>query len=273
MDKQLRDKLEACRPASDDLLADELSDVARVVQNDPQARLIHERLAQWDAALSRSMDDVAVPPGLAERILGRLEAGQPDHGANLPGVLLSGGLAAALDEPGAPAGETQVAPPRPRAWSRRHWAGAAAAALVAGVLVIAVGNWLSQGSQQDLDVLADEWREQLGPKWQEIARAPDDFAAPPALLVAPHRWQWVNQFSAVPVVAYELAHAKAGQAMLYVARMSRAGLPSAPPLSPQSNTAGRAVAWWQTGGRVYVLVVNDERSYRAFVRPTDAPLT
>jgi hypothetical protein len=140
------------------------------------------------------------------------------------------------------------------------------------VLVIAVGNWLGQGSQLELDLLADQWHNRLGDQWEEMARAPEDFAVPAAILVAPARWQWVDQFTTVPVAAYELAHANAGRAMLYVAQMKRAGLPGAPPFQPQSNTGGRAVAWWQSGDRVYVLVVEDERSYRAFVQPSTTPL-
>jgi hypothetical protein len=254
------------------LLARDLSEVARRIEDDPQARLVHQRIEQWDTAIRQSIEEVPVPPGLAERILERLRAARPDEAAGASGGLLSRSVSVALQSD-ASSGETQLAPPSTaRGWSRRHWVGAAAAALVAGVLVIAVGNWLRPASEVELPVLADQWRERLGDDWQQIARAPENFAVPPSLLVAPQRWQWIDQFTTVPVAAYELVHAKAGRAMLYVARMSRAGLPSAPPVSPQSNTGGRAVAWWQTGDRVYVLVVDDERSYRAFVRPSAVPL-
>jgi hypothetical protein len=58
--------------------------------------------------------------------------------------------------------------------------------------------------------------------------------------------------------------------MLYVARMSRNGLPSTPPLEPQSSS-GKAIAYWQSGSRLYVLVVDDPKDYRDFVHASTAP--
>lgn len=273
MDKKIRESIEACRPASDDLLADDMADVARRVNEDPQARLIRQRVEQWDAAIGQSIEDVPVPPGLAERILERLEAARPDEAAQGADRLLAASVSAA-SQTVPHTGETHVVRSRgAAAWSRRRWAGAVTVALLACVLVVVVGNWLNRDSQLPLETLAEQWREQLGNNWEQMARAPKDFAVPEDVLVMPKRWQWVDQFTTVPVAAYQLAHAKAGEAMLYVARLKRDGLPSAPPLRPQSNTGGRAVAYWQSGDRVYVLVVEDERSYRAFVRPSTPTLT
>ncbi len=103
-------------------------------------------------------------------------------------------------------------------------------------------------------------------------RAPRDFPLPEAIRATEVRWQWIGRYTPTPVVAYELNHPQAGKAMLYVTRTSRGGLPSAPPLTPQWRSGGEAVGYWQTGEKVYVLVVPDERSYRAFVRPSAAPL-
>ena len=63
-----------------------------------------------------------------------------------------------------------------------------------------------------------------------------------------------------------------GEAVLLVARLQGEGLPSAPPASPQSATGGRAIAYWQSGSMVYVLVVpGNARNYRSYVR--SAPST
>lgn len=273
MDKRIRESIEACRPGSDDLQSPELADAARLVEDDPDARLAFERVQAWDAAISKSLDEVSVPPGLAERILDRLRAAQDESAGRSP-ELLAGVVASASQTDKAPR-DAQVAPgspvPNRRAWSRRHWAGGVSLALGACVLVIVVGNWLRLGNDLPLEVLADQWREELRNDWQ-IAGPPRDFAVPTAILVPPGRWQQIGRFATVPVVAYELVHAKAGKAMLYVAHMTRAGLPAAPPLAPQSTTGGQAVAYWQSGSNVYVLVVEDDRNYRAFVQPSTTPL-
>jgi hypothetical protein len=142
---------------------------------------------------------------------------------------------------------------------------------LAAALVIAVGYWLQPDSELEFDVLADQWAGQLSGDWEPIAQAPRDFPVPGAILVPPARWQWIDRFTTVPVVAYELAHGKAGKAMLYVAKMTRSNLPGAAPQWPQSNTGGKAIAWWQSGSYVYVLVVEDERRYPAFVKPSTTP--
>jgi hypothetical protein len=264
MDKPIREGIEACRPASDDLQSPDMTDVARAVQDDPEARLAYERVQQWDAAMAQSMDQVGVPAGLAERILARLRSAAGETS------LLAGAVAPASDN-GEATLEVRVATAPTRAgWSRRHWVGAAVSGIVAAALVIAVGYWLQPDSDLPFDLLADQWAGQLSNDWQQAARAPRDFAPPATVLVSPGRWQWIDRFTTVPVVAYELVHHKE-RAMLYVAKTTRPNLPGAPPQRPQSNTGGRAIAWWQSGSHVYVLVVDDERSYRAFVQPSTTP--
>jgi hypothetical protein len=266
MDKPIREGIEACRPASDDLLSPDMIEAARAVQDDPQARLIYERAQQWDAAIGGSIEDVPVPPGLAERIEARLQSADAGRHADL----LAGSATAANDVCES-TGEVELAPPTARApWSRRRWAGAGLSAVAAAALVVAVGSWLSQERDLPLDVLADQWAAQMGNDWQPLAAAPRDFSVPGAILVSPARWQWIDRYTTVPVVAYELAHANAGKAMLYVAKMTRGDVPGAPPRMP-FNTAGKAIAWWRSGSHVYVLVVENERSYPAFVKTTAAP--
>lgn len=270
MDKRIREGIEACRPASDDLQSPELADAARGVQNDPAARLAYERVQKWDAAISKSLEAVSVPPGLSERIVDCLRAAQGESAQRDSADLLAGTVAAAA-EIRETSGEAQVSPsPTRHAWSRRHWAGGVSAALVACVVVLAVGYWLRQGSDLAIEILADQWHAELGGNWQ-LGSAPRDFTVPTAILVSPARWQRIGSFAAVPVVAYELWHPTAGKAMLYVARMTRPGMPAAPPPDPQWTSGGKAVAYWQSDSRLYVVVFENERNYRAFVRPSTTP--
>ncbi len=138
--------------------------------------------------------------------------------------------------------------------------------------MIAAGYWLAQGSDLPLEVLAERWHAELNAEWQPADKAPRDFPTPQAIRIAPARWQWIGRFTPTPVVAYELDHPNAGKAMLYVAKMPRAGLPGGPPASPQWRSGGQAVGYWRSGDKVYVLVVPDERTYRAFVHSSTAPL-
>jgi hypothetical protein len=270
MDKRIRESIEACRPASEDLHSPEMADVARRLQDDPHARQVYDRVQEYDAAILKAIDDVSVPPGLSERILERLRAAGDESVKGRSHELLAGIVAAASKTHEANP-QAQVSPaPRRLALSRRRLMGTALTALLACVLLVVVINLLQQPSDLDLPELADQWQAQLGNDWQKTAAAPPDFAVPGAVLVKPTGWQWVDRYATVPVVAYELVHAKAGKAMLYVAQMTRDGLRGSPPLTPQS-TSGQAVAYWRSGSHVYVLVVEDERNYRAFVRPSTTP--
>jgi len=265
MDKRIREAIEACRPGSEDLLAAELADASRAVNEDPQARQIADRVQAWDRSIGASLDQVDVPADLAARIMQRLAL----SGATAESPLAS--VVSAASQP-AIAPDDAVELSRQTRWSRRHWLGAAALGLSAALLVLAAGFWLRQGSDLPLEVLAERWQEELGPKWESPDQVPANLPPAEAIRIQPARWQWIGRFTPTPVVAYELVHPVAGKAMLYVTEMTRAGLPGVPPLTPQWRSGGQAVGYWHSGDKVYVLVVPDERSYRAFVRGSTAPL-
>jgi hypothetical protein len=271
MDPRIREGIEACRPAGDDLAAQDLADVARALAGDAEARAVFERSQQWDTVIGEAIEQVSVPAGLAERLIERLQAAGGSRSGAAP--LLEGAVAAARDaattEPSADA--PTLARPRWN-WSRRDWAGASASLVAAAIVVVLVGYWLSGSSDTPPDVLAEEWEEQLNARQWQTAAAPAGFAVPDSVVAVPARWQWIGRLTKAPVVAYELVHAGGEKARLFVAHMSRPGLSNQPPAKPQFSTGGRTVAHWQSGSNLYVLVAASEASYQQFVRPSSTPL-
>ncbi|REK13036.1 MAG: hypothetical protein DWQ37_10455 [Planctomycetota bacterium] len=267
MDNRIREGIEACRPASDDLSAQDLADVARAVTDDPEARQWFERIGRWDVAIGEAIEEVSVPEGLVDRIAARLQA-EPAGAEHESPELLEGAVAAAAEPSASPDAHVEVRPPQHRpGWSRRHWAGATASAMVAAALVVMLGFWLNQDNDVPIEVLAGRWHDQLQNDAWEQHDFPKGFDIPAAVHARATRWQWIERIPTAPVVAYELVHETAGKAVLYVARMARPDLPSEPPSEPQHPTGGRTVAYWRSGGNVCVLVVPDQKRYPAFVQP------
>jgi hypothetical protein len=264
MDKRIIEGIEACRPGSDDVLSPELRDVAQRLEHDPEAQIAYQRVQKWDAAVAAAMDEVSVPAGLAERILDHLNAADsvPTSGDVGLGTI-------AMD----PVELDKRVPEGPRRWSHRQ-ALAVGSSLAAALLLAAfVGIFWQPRSSSPVEKIAEEWLQQLGP-WQNIQRAPHDFPVSGAVVASPTAWQRVGNVASGRGMAYQLKNAQAGAAMLFVVKLSVAGSPPAPPLSPQSTTGGKAIGYWQIGGLLYVLVVEgDERSYREFVNSVRRPLT
>ncbi len=272
MEKRLIEGIEACRPLSDDVHWAELSEVARGVQDDPQTRVVYQRIQQWDAAVSATMEQVPVPAGLGDRILERLGRGQPLSQTQSAAGEQSGAMVLPWVEAQPDGASVEMARVAPR-FSRRQSLGALVAALAAGLVFAAfLGKWLQPRSDSSIETLADGWQQALGPKWQDVQRAPRALAVPSAIIVPPTGWQAIGTYSSVRGVAYQLVDAKGNIATLYVVRLAQSGLPAAPPTAPQSTTGNKAIGYWQSGGVTYVLVVPNERSYRTFVNASQRPL-
>jgi hypothetical protein len=288
MDKRILEGIEACRPGSDDVHSPDLADVARAVERDPEARLVYERVQEWDAALLNAMEQVPLPPGLAERLIDRLNASSEPavlrrsiaaavQSAAVRPLCATGSASASADDTGSATG-TQRKPflgSGAGRWSRRQWVGLSALATLAAGLLIAAGLFVSRPSAEiALETMAEDWLKELDAHpaaWRGMQSPPRDFAIPASLMASPASWQPVGQYA--KGIAYKLEHPKAGAAMLYVVRLSRPGLPTAPPGVPQSTTGGKAVGYWRSGGIIFVLVVpGDERNYRTFVRSAPVPL-
>jgi hypothetical protein len=269
MDKRIIEGIEACRPGSDDVLSAEFKDLAHCVEHDPEAQIAYQRVQKWDAAVAAAMEQVTVPAGLAERIVDRLNSADsvPTSGDVGLGTV-------AMDAVAMDAVELHKPTPAGRRHGSRRRRLAVVSSLAAALLVAAfVGVLWQPRSSSPIEKIAEGWMQQLGP-WQSIQRAPHDFPVPSAVVASPTAWQRVGNVASGRGVAYQLSNARAGAAMLFVVKLSVAGSPPAPPVSPQSTTGGKAIGYWQIGGLLYVLVVEgDERSYREFVNSVRRPLT
>jgi hypothetical protein len=87
------------------------------------------------------------------------------------------------------------------------------------------------------------------------------------------RWRRVESFANGEAVAYDLP-SRRGKATLYVANRTVAGLPPFPPPLPSLSTGGNSAAAWQSGGLLYVLVVQgDAQTYTDYLDRSQGPLT
>src|SRR5581483_8659248 len=153
MENRIREGLEACRPGSDDLRSPELADVAAAVDGNGEVRSLHQRLQNWDVAISNAMEDVPLPEGLAARLLARLSAEAPVEDSQSPAQPLAahplaatpsiGAVGHGVESPESPLATSEPVSPRSR-FSRRRLVGLGACSAIAASLLAAVGLVLSQ---------------------------------------------------------------------------------------------------------------------------------
>lgn len=206
------------------------------------------QMRSFDERLASALDDVAVPDGLRERLLERLQ--QPASSTGLPPAVV-----ACVQPLGQPSAAPASVPLATRS-NRRWWLAAAAAA--AGLVLS--GRWWLLADRADGDVaqLAASWQQRLTSSWKSMKTLPDGFRVPRSVAVAPQRWQPLDRLAGVSGVAWDLSRPGVGRAVLFVARMTSPGLPGSPPESPQPISGGQTVAGWQAGGLVYILVVQGD---------------
>ena len=172
---------------------------------------------------------------------------------------------------------------RPGARLRRRWilAGAAVAAVAASVIVAIV---LPSEQPPELDpgsivkgarefFRGDDAAGQLLSQAKPPAAYPTDPSFSPRRFPQ-MRWRGIRGFLGRPGVAYDLGVPQT-RATLYVVKCRIEGTaPTSPPMRPSLTTAGRSVATWQSGGLVYVLVVQGgPRTYRSLLDSPSGPIT
>jgi hypothetical protein len=265
-DRDLITGLDACRPASDDLRRPELRAVAEQVASDERAGTIHIRIERIDRVVLGAMHDVPLPEGFASRQLARLHDAARE--------------AAIGDAVGSDLSPTTVVPssssaePSRRRRKRIAWSAglaAAAAAVVAAVILFRPDQPLAR---DDLES-SRQWHDQLVADDQWLPIEPDELqrhALPAELRQLPRRYRDVSSVVGREALAYDLTLPGGPQATLFVipqnARAS--GVRGSPPRVPNTSTQGLSVAYWQTGGFIYVVVLQSDRShdYQQLLRTT-----
>jgi hypothetical protein len=265
-DRELITGLDACRPASDDLRQPELRAVAEHLASDDRAQQIRVRIERIDGVMLRAMHDVSLPEGFAARQIARLhEAAREAAIGDAVGNDLTPGLTVA------------AYPVRGVSRSRRQllaWS-AGLATIAATVVAIVL---LRPDKRLVLDDLESsrQWHQQLAAddKWQPIE--PDELkshALPRELRQFPHRYRDASAVVGRDAWAYDLTLPEGPPATLFIIpQTDRAGLPSSPPRQLKASTLGLRVAYWQTDGYIYVVVLQSDRSedYQRLLRITSA---
>lgn len=252
-----REQIDACRPGSSDLSLPALAELAQAVEADRAMADELARSQRFDRAVSTAMHEVPLPAGLLERLEARL---------------------AEADVAAAEASTADVAlPPAPARFSRR---GILAAALsVAALTLIAVSAifWPQPGRQvssAELTELAARWFDQKLPQnaWKPARSAPATFAVPRGVS-SPTEWQPFATPAGEQGVVYELTNGLRPRARLFVIATPHKYQVGTLPTRLRGTTGGTAVAAWQQGRLLFVVVVVENgQKLEDFVRPPNVAL-
>jgi hypothetical protein len=290
---EILEAMESCRPDSDDLFDPALAPLVEVLTLDADLADCFQRQQHADAAVASAFRDVAVPDGLAERLLGRLAEARkegtvpisasatmglsPLRGVGPTAEIALRGLAPA-------AAATATAADRQRRFlSRRWWTAAAAALSTAAVLLTAAWVWVEirhRAAYTPLAVL-DEATEFFSGESPRTGSKPGEVSPPGGypisrgiLRTSQVRWRPIQGLLGCTGVAYDLSAPGDGRATLYVVSQAVPGLPTQPPREPRPTTAGCSAAAWQENGLLYVFVVDGGPGvYRTYLRLPSGPLT
>lgn len=250
--------LDACRADHRD---EELPEVSAAIAAHPP-RLVERarsRVQQADRAIAAAMEQVAVPEGLADRILANL-AHQPPLAC-----------AAASDD----AGPTSA---RPRPWSivrlrrvSRRKALVIAAAAITVVLFATLA--LRQGPETldaaQIDQFARDFYATDDHDAGLVHTAPPrQFPIDGRLAAQVQGWRRLAPgFFGLPTIAYELVSHRRARATLYVVDSRSLTLTGIGPSPTPVATGGIAIGAWQSGDKLYVLVVQGSaRQFDSYFR-------
>lgn len=283
MDPRTCEQLDACRPGRADWEDDELAQLAEELRNNRELRELAARLEDLDQAIAAALIDVTPPPGLAQRIMARIDQAHPQiaaaptaAAAPVPPAKTAAQLAAPLIAglSGTEATETPAAaspaPARAGRWSRRNWivVATSTAILAATVaLMFLPGGPVRLGPEEIITAVdrlyVQDFRQDEG--W-EVAPADGTPEVPRDVLARAVAWRTAHVAGASAYV-YDIQNARGKRAVLVAVVCQGNRVPTAPPSQPQSSS-GRMIAVWQSPQQhlTYVLVVEGSLAdYRSFV--------
>lgn len=212
-----------------------------------------------DDTLSRALHDVAIPAGLADRLLLRLSSEVVDAA---PNAEIS--EAVAEDKPGlALVGdgvERGGAAVRRRRWSRWMFAtggGALVATLTVVFLIVRMApQAAAPASPEQLAAAAITWHEQVTSVWHEGHQpVPAGYEQDRHVRARQPRWQSLATAWDRHAIVYELADD--GHAWLYVQHASPEFLADGAPSQRLPSTGGWSVGAWRRGNTLYVVTTHD----------------
>lgn len=281
-DAEIRDAIESCRPGSDDLSLPEMAQLAEALSADAGLRASFNRVQRLDRRIAAATRDVSVPGGLAERILARLQVPaanrdmvRSEQAAStdaMPAIATALGSVATVATADDKNLASSPSPPLARRFSRRAWSLAAigACALIAAAFVT---FWRPHAplSADNLIAESGDWSAQVWnrAKWNVPPAGTVLTKYPLSAAVRAQALAWTDVSSIVgeDAVAYNVSIG-GHRAALFVIPCSEPVADPAAPVRPQSSTGGQMIGCWQSGGMVYVLVVEgDARAYESLVRP------
>jgi hypothetical protein len=267
-DPRLIEAIEACRPQSDDLLQPDLAFLAAELARNAQLQEAFERVQKTDAAIGLVFRDVAVPEGLADRLLVRLAETRRIEATKV--------LADAV-----------LAETAGRRFRRRSAIlGVAALAAAAAIFLAFLPNLRTHALS-----LAEIQAKVMAQFQADLEQKPAGQRISPSAPLKPFpisqdvvarwatRWRDVSGLLGGKAIAYDLTLPDGTCATLYVVRL-RSGLPSlpnSPPATPKPMTQRRSIAVWKKatpkGDLLYVLAVDGgTSSYRGFLRVSRMPV-
>ena len=272
LDPRLLEAIEACRPGSEDLSDAELAALADGMAAKAELRTVYDKLKQTDVVLAEAFHDVPVPEGLADRIVDRLASARRTQVAP-DGSTATEDNAAESSPPIAKRGRRL----------RRRWVLAVGGLALAGSLLVAFAirggseDGLTGGTVEQAAIILFD-KEGDAPLSGHRA---SDVSPPRANPFSPQvpqppgtRWRRIDEFLGRRGVAYDLTAPGQPRATLYVIKRRVPNLRVSPPPSPASNSRNRFAAAWQSGGLLYVLVVDGgEGRYREVLGMSSRPWT
>lgn len=247
----LRELIDACRPDQNDPrradLAAELGSLAQASHGDATVSAALQKSTQFDRNVRSALDDVPLPPGLAERLLAGCNADQPTSSDE--------------NSPEQARAEIPARAAHPR-WTRRRVL--AALSIAASLLVVMLGGIgyrivsgrTSPVSQESLAAKANQWFQQSGPapEWSATKFPIQQYPFDHVVLVTPKKWRHLDSTT----IAYDLTESGGQRALLFVQRTSRPHNVRNLPFTKLGSSGGLAVGAWQRKDFVYVLVVVDD---------------